>query len=195
MSLSNMEQQKGTVEAATTPQRSAGKEKEQNPQLHNFVLVDRSIQQIGLGRYQWRMFLTCGFGFFLDSMLPASVGIVLPQIVKQCTTADKLDSTPLYGIYLPIYLQNNGAKLGDGSTFQTYRDYAISNTVAVLGPIFATAIIDFPVIGRRRGVAVTAACAAAFCGGFTSVRTMGANIAFSSMVSFWQTACYAMVFS
>ncbi|KAH8709927.1 MFS siderochrome iron transporter 1 [Beauveria bassiana] len=104
-------------------------------------------------------------------------------------------ATPLYGIYLPIYLQNNGAKLGNGSTFQTYRDYAISNTVAILAPIFATAIIDLPVIGRRRGVAITAACAAAFCGGFTSVRTAGANIAFSSMVSFWQTACYAMVFS
>ncbi|KAM3451585.1 hypothetical protein BB8028_0005g11840 [Beauveria bassiana] len=432
MSSSNVEQQNDTVEAATTSQWLPGKEKEQNPQLHNFALVDRSIQQIGLGRYQWRMFLTCGFGFFLDSMLPASVGIVLPQIVKQwsvkypsmillpggvgallgallcgmfadfvgriviwrcslllvavftltaaaspnftvlsvflglqtlaaggnfavdlavfaemlpkgkgymitaitswssvgvalggylawplitfyscpqystpqtCRNSDNMGwryqyvligglsliaalirifvmkmeespkwlvamgrfddavvilkkmatvnrtlvdispqdfqpitvittaeshnvshlalikrlfanrklaystsgilllwmckgiATPLYGIYLPIYLQNNGAKLGNGSTFQTYRDYAISNTVAILAPIFATAIIDFPVIGRRRGVAITAACAAAFCGGFTSVRTAGANIAFSSMVSFWQTACYAMVFS
>lgn len=98
-------------------------------------------------------------------------------------------------MYLPIYLQNNGADLGTGSTFQTYRDYSISSTVGIFGPILATVLVNVPFLGRRRAMALTALIAAAFCGGFTSVRTEGSNIAFSCMISFWQNGFYAILYS
>ncbi|KAF5013019.1 hypothetical protein FDECE_966 [Fusarium decemcellulare] len=102
---------------------------------------------------------------------------------------------PVYTLYLPVYLQNRGADLGSGSTFQTYRDYSISSTVGIFGPVLATFLVNVPLLGRRRSMALTALCAAAFCGGFTTVRTEGSNIAFSSMISFWQNAFYAILYA
>jgi hypothetical protein len=29
-------------------------------------IVNRAIQDIGMGRYQWELFILCGFGWFAD---------------------------------------------------------------------------------------------------------------------------------
>lgn len=44
-------------------------------------------------------------------------------------------------------------------------------------------------------MALAALCAAAFGGGFTAVRTEAANIAFSSMISFWQNAFCGILYA
>ena len=44
-------------------------------------------------------------------------------------------------------------------------------------------------------MALTAICAAAFAGAFTSVRTEASNIAFSCMVNFWQNAFYGILYA
>ncbi|QLI72257.1 Major facilitator-type transporter hxnZ [Metarhizium brunneum] len=102
---------------------------------------------------------------------------------------------PVFVLYLPAYLQHNGTNFGNGSIAQTYRDYVISATVGIFGPIFATYLVNVPFLGRRRSMALTALCAAAFCGGFTAVRTEAANIAFSSMISFWQSAFCGILYA
>lgn len=102
---------------------------------------------------------------------------------------------PIFTLFLPVYLQSNGASLGDGSTFQTYRDYTISSVVGIFGPILAAGLVEVPFLGRRRSMAICALCAAAFAGAFTSVRTSGANIAFSSMLGFWQNAFYGVLYA
>lgn len=102
---------------------------------------------------------------------------------------------PIYTLFLPIYLANNGAHLGNGSTYQTYRDYSISSVVGIFGPILAAVLVNIPRLGRRKSMAITALCAAAFAGAFTSVRTEAANLAFSSMLGFWQNAFYAILYA
>ncbi|XHF99942.1 hypothetical protein AWENTII_003423 [Aspergillus wentii] len=102
---------------------------------------------------------------------------------------------PIYTLYLPIYLANNGADIGDGSTFQTYRDYSISSTVGIAGPVLSACLVDIKILGRRRSMALTALCAASFAGAFTSVRTEAGNIAFSSMINFWQNAFYGILYA
>ncbi|KAE8153359.1 major facilitator superfamily domain-containing protein [Aspergillus avenaceus] len=102
---------------------------------------------------------------------------------------------PTYTVFLPVYLANNGAHLGSGSTFQTYRDYTISSTVGIFGPLVSAFLVNIRLLGRRRSMAITAIFTAAFAGGFTSVRTEGANIAFSSMVNFGQHAFYSILYS
>lgn len=106
-----------------------------------------------------------------------------------------MDRYPIYTLYLPIYLANNGADIGDGSTFQTYRDYSISSTVGIAGPILSACLVDIKILGRRRSMALTALCAASFAGAFTSVRTEAGNIAFSSMINFWQNAFYGILYA
>ncbi|KAH7405625.1 sugar transporter [Phaeosphaeria sp. MPI-PUGE-AT-0046c] len=102
---------------------------------------------------------------------------------------------PIYTLFLPIYLANNGANLGTGSTFNTYRDYSISSTVGIFGPLFSAILVNTPILGRRCSMAITALCAAAFAGAFTSVRSEASNIAFSSLLGFWQNAFYAILYS
>jgi hypothetical protein len=106
-----------------------------------------------------------------------------------------LHSYPLFTLFLPYYLQSHGAQLGDGSTYQTYRDYAITSTVGIFGPILASGLVEIPFLGRRRTMSLTALCAAAFAGAFTTVRSEADNIAFSSMIGFWQNAFYAVLYS
>ncbi|KAF4465711.1 sugar transporter [Fusarium albosuccineum] len=101
---------------------------------------------------------------------------------------------PVYSLYLPIYLENNGAKIGNGSTFQTYRDYTISSTVGIFGPLLSTYMVNIEILGRRRSMSLTALCAAAFSGGFTAVRNEASNLGFSCMISFWQNAFYAILY-
>lgn len=96
---------------------------------------------------------------------------------------------------MPVYLSKNGAILGNGSTYQTYRDYSIASAVGIFGPIFASVLVNIPPLGRRRAMALSALCAAAFAGAFTSVRSEGGNLAFSSLLGFWQNAFYAILYS
>ncbi|KAE8379865.1 major facilitator superfamily domain-containing protein [Aspergillus bertholletiae] len=79
---------------------------------------------------------------------------------------------PVYTVFLPYYLEAHGANLGDGSTYQTCRDWTISSAVGIWGPM------------------LTGACAA-FAGAFTTVKSEPQNLAFSSMISFWPNALHA----
>lgn len=42
--------------------------------LHNTAVVNNAIEICGMGRYQWQMFFTCGFGFFVDQVCLALLG-------------------------------------------------------------------------------------------------------------------------
>lgn len=104
-------------------------------------------------------------------------------------------SYPIYTLFLPIYLANNGARIGGGSTYKTYRDYSIVSVVGIFGPVLSAGLVNVPVLGRRKTMAITALCAAAFAGAFTSVRNEASNLAFSSMLGFWQNAFYAVLYA
>ena len=34
----------------------------------NEVVVDQAIDAIGMGRYQWQLLFSCGFGFLVDQV-------------------------------------------------------------------------------------------------------------------------------
>ncbi|KAI5819596.1 membrane transporter [Pyronema omphalodes] len=45
--------------------------------------INKAIQEIGMGRYQWGLFFTCGFGWFMDSLWQSIPGIILPVVVSE----------------------------------------------------------------------------------------------------------------
>ena len=98
-------------------------------------------------------------------------------------------------MYLSYYLEAHGAKLGDGSTYQTYRDWTISSIVGIFGPALSAYLVEVPFLGRRRAMTITAFVCAAFAGAFTSVKTEAQNLAFSSMINFWLNALYAIIYA
>ncbi|KAE8361094.1 major facilitator superfamily domain-containing protein [Aspergillus caelatus] len=101
---------------------------------------------------------------------------------------------PVYTVFLPYYLEAHGATLGDGSTYQTYRDWSISSVVGIWGPILSAFLVQVPFLGRRRSMTLTACACAAFAGAFTTVKNESQNLAFSGMINFWLNALYGIIY-
>ena len=118
---------------------------------------------------------------------------------RQWSSIDETDSSPsrypIYTLFLPAYLTAHGAKLGDGSTSTTYRDYTVAATVGIIGPFLSGYLVQIPRLGRRRSMTITACCAATFAIAFTTVRNEAQNVAFSSMINFWQNAYYGILYA
>jgi hypothetical protein len=78
--------------------------------------------------------------------------------------------TPLYNVFLPYYLQSRGADTGDGSNYQTWRDYAVNQICGLFGPIIAGVLVETRFVGRRGTLATGAAITMALQFGYTQVR-------------------------
>ncbi|WYZ42402.1 hypothetical protein EsH8_VI_000101 [Colletotrichum jinshuiense] len=102
---------------------------------------------------------------------------------------------PLYTVFLPYYLRAHGADLGDASNYATYRDWTVSSVVGVFGPALSMWMVSRERLRSRRSLVLTGAACAAFAAAFTSVKSPAQNLAFSSMVSFWLNAMYAVIYS
>lgn len=46
-------------------------------------LLNEAIQEIGMGRYQWSLFLVAGFGWFADSVWPLLSGLILAPVLSE----------------------------------------------------------------------------------------------------------------
>ena len=90
---------------------------------------------------------------------------------------------PLYNVFLPYYLESRGARVGDDSTYTTYRNYAIVNTCSIFGPIIAGGLVEIRFLGRRYTMVIGALLTMAFLFAYTTVRTAAQNLAFSCMIT------------
>ncbi|KAF8954992.1 MFS general substrate transporter [Flammula alnicola] len=46
-------------------------------------LLNEALQEIGMGRYQWGLFVVTGFGYFADNLWPIVTGLILPAVVNE----------------------------------------------------------------------------------------------------------------
>ena len=51
-------------------------------------LIERSLDQMGMGRYQWCIWLLCGFGFFADLAWAQLLGLIAAPIQLELGVAD-----------------------------------------------------------------------------------------------------------
>ncbi|KAF8192100.1 MFS general substrate transporter [Pholiota molesta] len=47
------------------------------------MVLNAAIQEIGMGRYQWALFVVTGFGYFADNLWPIVTGLILPAVVNE----------------------------------------------------------------------------------------------------------------
>ncbi|THH28193.1 hypothetical protein EUX98_g5997 [Antrodiella citrinella] len=47
------------------------------------LLLNRAVQEIGMGKYQWYLFIVAGFGWFADSVWPLLSGLILAPVVSE----------------------------------------------------------------------------------------------------------------
>lgn len=107
---------------------------------------------------------------------------------------NKHPSYPVYIVFLAYYLEAHGAKLGDGSVNQTYRDWSVSSVIGIFGPMLSAYLVRVPVLGRRRTITLTACACAIFAGLFTTVKNEAQNVAFSCMINFFLNAMYGVIY-
>lgn len=46
-------------------------------------LLNNTIQQIGMGKYQWMLFVVAGFGWFADNLWPIVTGLILGPVLNE----------------------------------------------------------------------------------------------------------------
>ncbi|CAF1519548.1 unnamed protein product [Adineta steineri] len=102
---------------------------------------------------------------------------------------------PLYNVFLPYYLQSRGASMGDGSTYTTYRNYAIINVFSVFGPIIAGGLVEIRFLGRRYTMVIGALLTMTFLFLYTIVRTPVQNLAFSCVISVCLNIYYGTLYA
>ncbi|UJR10787.1 hypothetical protein I4U23_014974 [Adineta vaga] len=102
---------------------------------------------------------------------------------------------PLYNVFLPYYLQSRGASMGDGSTYTTYRNYAIVNVCSVFGPIIAGGLVEVRFLGRRYTMVIGALLTMVFLFLYTIVRTQAQNLAFSCIISVCLNIYYGTLYA
>lgn len=78
-------------ELVDTPQsRSSNSPYHDDPEMHGLslyekkaLLVNRELTSQGMGKYQWMIFVLCGFGYFLDLLWAQAFGLILPSIKQE----------------------------------------------------------------------------------------------------------------
>ncbi|KAI0318400.1 MFS general substrate transporter [Amylostereum chailletii] len=46
-------------------------------------VLNRALQEIGMGKYQWALFAVAGFGWFSDSVWPLLTGLILSPVINE----------------------------------------------------------------------------------------------------------------
>ncbi|KAI1344778.1 MFS general substrate transporter [Xylariaceae sp. FL0016] len=52
-------------------------------------LINKAIQDIGMGRYNWQLFVLCGFGWFADNLWMQGVSLILPSLSQEFGVSEK----------------------------------------------------------------------------------------------------------
>lgn len=105
---------------------------------------------------------------------------------------------PLYNLFLPQYLANNGTDKPT-SLDTTYRSYLVTSATGLAGSIVAAVVINCPILGYRLGCRKTMAASAALSGTFVFLFTVRSNsdwqLGFSSAQAFCQNIMYGTLFA
>ena len=101
---------------------------------------------------------------------------------------------PLYNAFLPQYLKDSGAAESN-SNYITYRNYAITTVVGVPGSAIAYYTVNVKYIGRKGTMAAASLVTGVFLFLFTASTNSNYQLAFSSLVSFFQNIMYGVLYA
>ncbi|KAJ3275832.1 hypothetical protein HDU76_010580, partial [Blyttiomyces sp. JEL0837] len=54
----------------------------------DIAAVNEAIAKIGMGKYQWQLFILCGFGWFADNMWMQGISVAIPGIQREFNVPD-----------------------------------------------------------------------------------------------------------
>ncbi|KAL7799013.1 MFS general substrate transporter [Trichoderma ceciliae] len=78
-------------------------------------LINKAIQDIGMGRYNWQLFILCGFGWFADNLWLQGVSLTLPSLSAEFNIPEKTvrytTSSCFVGLSLGSFLWGIGSDI------------------------------------------------------------------------------------
>jgi len=102
---------------------------------------------------------------------------------------------PLFYVFLPEFLASRGAQTGEDSPYYTWRNYMITNTVGIFGPVAAGFLCNWKYLGRRYTMVIGALTSMAFFFAYTAVRTSAQNIGFTCAIYFTVNIYYGTLYA
>ncbi|KAI1389795.1 MFS general substrate transporter [Hypoxylon trugodes] len=67
-------------------------------------LINKAIQDIGMGRYNWQLFVLCGFGWFADNLWMQGVSLTLPSLSDEFGVSEKQVRYTTSSLYVGLCL-------------------------------------------------------------------------------------------
>ncbi|KAK9770684.1 hypothetical protein SCAR479_12669 [Seiridium cardinale] len=101
---------------------------------------------------------------------------------------------PLFYVFLNTYLASRGATAGV-STYDTWRNYALTNVSGIFGPMLAGWMCDLKFLGRKYTMVIGALVTMAFFFAYTSVQTPAQNVGFSCAIGFCLNIYYGTLYA
>ncbi|KAM3472055.1 hypothetical protein MY5147_005480 [Beauveria neobassiana] len=89
---------------------------------------------------------------------------------------------PLFYVFLPTYLKNRSGEF-QRSTFETWRNYALTNVCGIPGPIIAGLMCNTRIFGRKYTMVVGSLLTMTFFFAYTAVKTSDQDLAFSCIIA------------
>ncbi|KAI1270339.1 sugar transporter [Xylariaceae sp. FL1019] len=120
-------------------------------------LINKAIQDIGMGRYNWQLFVLCGFGWFADNLWMQGVSLTLPSLSEEFGVSEKqvrYTTSSLYvGLSIGSALWGLGADImGRRIAFNlTLLITSIFGTFAAVAPSWTSVCVAFALMGTGVG--------------------------------------------
>ncbi|KAI0405994.1 sugar transporter [Xylaria palmicola] len=120
-------------------------------------IINKAIQDIGMGRYNWQLFILCGFGWFADNLWMQGVSLTLPSLSEEFNVTERrvrYTTSSLYvGLSVGSALWGLGADvMGRRIAFNlTLLITGVFGTLAALAPSWPAACLLFGLMGTGVG--------------------------------------------
>ena len=105
-------------------------------------IVSKCMDEIGMGRYQWCLFVVTGFGWITDNFWSQSIGAIQPAVALEFTDVSRVTISSIAYYAGMIF----GASFWGISCDFTGRKLAFNMTI-LIGAIFGTAVAGFDNFG------------------------------------------------
>ncbi|KAK8094324.1 hexose transporter [Apiospora hydei] len=101
---------------------------------------------------------------------------------------------PLFYVFLNQYLESRGATKGV-STYDTWRNYALTNVSGIFGPVLAGWMCNQKLLGRKYTMTIGALVTMTFFFAYTAVSTPAQNVGFSCAIGFCLNIYYGTLYA
>ncbi|KAG9251272.1 major facilitator superfamily domain-containing protein [Emericellopsis atlantica] len=123
------------LRAETRRGQGSGRNGSWTPYEIKSKLINKAIQDIGMGRYNWQLFFVCGFGWFADNLWLQGASLTLPSLSARFDIGEKEVRYTTSALFLGLSL--GSSVWGIGSDYTGRR--IPFNTTLLIAAIFGMA--------------------------------------------------------